>query len=299
MVRRKKAAPKLDTVHVGAAQMISVDADWQGNVDKALRICDRAARRGVQILCFPEAAATGYQWQKSKRLTAKVRAAAEPLPGPTVKRFEQKARQTNMYIIMGTVESPRNSDTLHNSVLVVGPSEGYIGKYRKAMIGGIFTPGREAPVFDTAHGRLGIFICHDSRYPELARIMALKGAQMLFQPTNYVIPRLSPRQVRRAYIGKQVSSRIRSMDNGLPLIVANAGRPEYINDSRIMTQATGGPEFLLARAKRREQLIDAVIEIQPKFVNKAVKTARENRWLMREYAEAARAAAARSPAGRG
>ncbi len=298
MARSKKAAPKCDIVRVGAAQMISVDADWQGNVDKALRFCDRAARRGVQILCFPEAAATGYQWQQSKRLTAKVRAAAEPLPGPTVKRFEEKARQTNMYIIMGTVESPRNSTTLHNSVFVVGPTEGYIGKYRKAMIRGIFTPGRAAPVFDTAHGRLGIFICHDSRYPELARTMALKGAQMLFQPTNYFHAGASAREARRIDVGKQVSSRIRAMDNGLPLVVANAGRTEYVNDSRIMTQATGGPEFLLARATRNEQLIDAILELSPRFANKAVKTARENRWLMREYADAA-LAAARSPANRG
>ena len=47
-----------------------------------------------------------------------------------------------------------------------------------ALCGGAYTPGRAAPVFDTVHGRLGIFICHDSRYSELARLMALKGARI-------------------------------------------------------------------------------------------------------------------------
>ena len=294
MATKRTRRKNPDIVRVGAAQMISRDADLEANVDKALRFCDRAARRGVQILCFPECAATGYEWQRSKRLTAKVKAAAEPLPGPMVRTFEEKARQTNLYVIMGTVERPRNSNKLYNAVFVVGPTEGYMGKYRKAMTGGVFTPGRAAPVFDTAHGRLGIFICHDSRYSELARLMALKGAQMLFQPTNYFYtspPHLTGHAVRRLYSGKQASSRMRAMDNGLQLVVANAGRREYVNDSRIETGAKGGPQILLARATRKEQLIAADLELQPKFDNKAVRSARKWGWLFREFADAARAAA--------
>ena len=80
-----------------------------------------------------------------------------------VKHFEKKAAATNMYIIMGMIEQPRHSSKRYNTAFLVGPTEGYMGKYRKILAERVFAPGREAPVFETAHGRLGIFICADKR----------------------------------------------------------------------------------------------------------------------------------------
>ena len=149
-----------------------------------------------------------------------------------------------------------------------------MGKYRKIFASDAFSPGRRAPVFDTPYGRLGIFICHDLRYPEVARLLAFKGAQILFNPSNYFKPSWDVRTARNLNIGRQNCQRVRAMDNGVPLILVNAGRHEYVYDTRILTQAKSGPEFVLAKATRKEQLVVADIEVPPSERNKPMRGAR-------------------------
>ena len=94
-----KTTRKTTRVRVGGVQMISSDWDLAGNVNKALRFCDRAAKREVQILCFPECASVGFDWVQQKPVADQV--PAEPVPGPLVQQFSQKAAETDMYIIFG------------------------------------------------------------------------------------------------------------------------------------------------------------------------------------------------------
>ncbi len=227
----------------------------------------------------------------NKTALAKVRAAAETVPGPMVKGFVQKARDTGMYIIMGMVERASRGDRLYNTAFVVGPTERYMGKYRKIFTSGAFSPGRQAPVFETRYGRLGIFICHDLRYPEVARLLVFKGAQILLNPSNYFKPHWDARTARNLNIGRQNCQRVRAMDNGVPLILVNAGRQEYVNDTRILTEAKSGPEFVLARATRKEQLVVADIEVPPPDRNKAKRQLGMRRWLFRELADTIKALA--------
>ncbi len=118
-----KTTEKTKRLKVGAVQMISTHWDLAGNLHKALRFCDRAARRHVQILCFPECASVGFDWVQEKPPADQV--PAEPVPGPLVQRFAEKARETDMYIIFGMAERPRRSKRLYNSAFLVGPEEGY------------------------------------------------------------------------------------------------------------------------------------------------------------------------------
>ena len=140
----KQQTPQLTTLRVAAAQMISRNGDTPANITKVLQWCDRAAARDVQILCFPEAASTGFDWIKDKRHFARLH--CEPVPGPMVKRFEKKAAATNMYIIMGMIEQPRHSTNRYNTAFLVGPTGGYMGKSRKILAERVFSPGRDAPV---------------------------------------------------------------------------------------------------------------------------------------------------------
>ena len=204
-----------------------------------------------------------------------------------VKHFEKKAAATNMYIIMGMIEQPRHSSKRYNTAFLVGPTEGYMGKYRKILAERVFAPGREAPVFETAHGRLGIFICADKRSPEIARLLTLRGAQMFFQPTNYShsFKNTSSYEIRKKYQGKFSAQRSRAMENGLPLIAANAGRSEYVNNSFIIEPNSQGPPHFLARATRKEQLLVADIEID---THRDLATAFKKRmgWLFKEIGRA-------------
>lgn len=268
-------------VRVGAVQLISEPHDAASNIARALAYCDRAARRGVQILCFPECATTGFDWVRDAQAAAHVY--AEPVPGPLVERFAAKARETDMYIIMGMVERPAGSRDLYNTAFLVGPEEGYIGRHRKVLAEHVFAPGTDANVFATRYGTIGIFICADMRSPELARLLALKGAGLLFQPTNYF--HADGVDIRRRYLGKCTAQRARAMDNGLPLVIANAGRHEYVNNSRIIGPDNQGPEPVLARATRKEQLLvaDVVLDL---MTNRAAAAAKRAPWLAEELAHA-------------
>jgi len=278
---------KLKNLRVGAVQMFSQPGDVTGNLAKAEKFCDRAAQRGVKVLCFPECMSTGWDptWLRDKRF--RNRFYAEPVPGPIVARFAEKAAETDMYIIFGMVEKLPNprSRKIYNTAVVVGPSEGYMGRQRKVHSEAAFEDGTEANVFDTRYGRIGIFICADQRSPELARLLACKGANLLFQPTYYSIRGCSdPRRVKSLYVGKCVAQRSRAMDNGLHLIAANGGRPEYVNNSRIIGPGLQGPEPVLARATHREQLLVADLEYDLNY-SKPKEKARRTPWLFRELGQ--------------
>ena len=276
-------------MRVGAVQMISQQGEIGANVAKALNYCDQAAKKGVEMLCLPECASTGFEWLGDRDAAAKVY--AEPVPGPMVEVFAKRARATGMYIIFGLVERPRNSKKIYNTAFLVGPEEGYIGRHRKVHAEKVFAPGAEAPVFDTRHGKVGIFICADPRSPELSRLLALKGARILFQPTNYF--HADGVDIRRRYMGKCTAQRARAMDNGVHLVIANAGRPEYVNNSRIVEPNGQGPEHKLAYATRKEQLLVADIEYERED-NRVLQAAARTPWLFKELgAEMVKAARGR------
>ena len=276
-------------MRVGAVQMISQQGEIGANVAKALNYCDQAAKKGVGMLCLPECASTGFEWLGDRNAAAKVY--AEPVPGPMVEVFAEKARATGMYIIFGVVERPRNSKKIYNTAFLVGPEEGYIGRHRKVHAEKVFAPGAEAPVFDTRYGKVGIFICADQRSPELSRLLALKGARILFQPTNYF--HADGVDIRRRYMGKCTAQRARAMDNGVHLVIANAGRPEYVNNSRIVEPNGQGPEHKLAYATRKEQLLVADIEYERED-NRVLQAAARTPWLFKELgAEMVKAARGR------
>ena len=280
--KREDKSP-LNTVRAGAVQMLSALEHPAGNIEKALRFCDVAATRGTQILCFPECASTGFDWVSQEGADRSVY--TEPVPGPMVERFAAKARALDMYIIMGMVERPPRSKKIYNTAFVVGPVEGYMGKYRKIYAEKVFAPGTEAPVFDTRLGRIGVFICADMRSTEISRLLVLKGATILFQPTAYWAVEVSGAYYTRRYLeGKHVSQRSRAIDNGVPLVVANIGRMDRVNDSRILMPNTQGPEQNLVRARRKEQLLVADVPLDA-LHNKAKDAARSRPWLFRELGQ--------------
>ncbi len=276
----------MQTTRVGAVQLISDERDVRGNIERALEYCDRAARRGVQILCFPECASTGFEWVSGGKASGCPH--AEPVPGPIAERFAAKAAETGMYIIYGVVERPRRARRIYNTAFLVGPVEGYIGKQRKVLSERVFANGSEADVFDTRHGKIGIFICADMRSPELSRLLVMKGAEILFQPTNFF--HADGVDIGKRYQGKGCAQRSRAMENGVHLVIANAGRTEYVNNSRIIGPDGQGPEPKLAYATRHEQLLVADIACDSGS-NKARAVARRTPWLFAELGkESAKAA---------
>lgn len=110
---------------------------------------------------------------------------AEMVPGPSTEYFGKLAKEHNLYIVAGLVE--REGKTLYNTSALLGPDGTLVGKYRKVTLprGEIehgITPGHDYPVFDTRFGKVGMMVCYDGFFPEVARALTIKGAEVIAWP---------------------------------------------------------------------------------------------------------------------
>jgi len=110
---------------------------------------------------------------------------AEPIPGPSTKYFGRLAKQHDLYIVAGLLERDRH--LIYNVAVLIGPDGEVVGKYRKVTLprgeieGGI-TPGKDYPVFETRFGRVGMMVCYDGFFPEVARALSNRGAEVIAWP---------------------------------------------------------------------------------------------------------------------
>jgi predicted amidohydrolase len=110
---------------------------------------------------------------------------AEPIPGPSTKYFGELARQHNLYIVVGLLE--REKHLVYNVGVLLGPDGQIAGKYRKVCLprGEIergCAPGHDYPVFNTRFGKLGMMVCYDGFFPEVARELSNRGAEVIAWP---------------------------------------------------------------------------------------------------------------------
>ncbi|MFM9092147.1 MAG: carbon-nitrogen hydrolase family protein [Verrucomicrobiota bacterium] len=119
---------------------------------------------------------------------------AEPIPGPSTRFFGELARRHNLYLVPGLVE--RDGHLIYNVAVLIGPDGEVAGKYRKIClprgeVDGGFTPGEEYPVFETRFGRVGLMVCYDGFFPEIARELANRGAEVIGFPVMGCNPLLA------------------------------------------------------------------------------------------------------------
>jgi predicted amidohydrolase len=162
----------------------------------------------------------------------------EPLDGPWLKRVGQLARQLNIYVSIGFAE--RRGENMHNSVAVFSPAGKMALHYSKThcLDEPFCTPGREFPVAATDLGTLGVLICYDRRFPEVPRILALKGAQTL------IVPAYGKDGERN-----EALLRTRAWENSVWLVYVRQNQALVINPSgKIIARDKGqGDELVLAR----------------------------------------------------
>lgn len=220
------------------------------NVETAIELIKSST---AKLLVLPELFNTGYLFLNKKE----VKDLAEEIPGgETCRRLEGFAREKKIFIAAGITE--KEGGKLYNSSFLVGP-DGYIGRYRKIHLFNEeklnFDPGDESPpVFDIREAKIGIMICFDWFFPETARILAVKGADIICHPSNLVLPHAPSAMVTR------------SLENKVFSVTANrTGMEErggktlsYIGQSQILD--TKGK--LLLRAKPDEETLGE-IDIDP------------------------------------
>ena len=110
---------------------------------------------------------------------------AEPIPGPSTEYFGTLAKRHNLHLVVGLYE--RDAHLIYNVAVLIGPEGTVLGKYRKVCLprneaaAGI-TPGEDYPVFQTRFGKVGMMVCYDGFFPEIARELANNGAEVIAWP---------------------------------------------------------------------------------------------------------------------
>ena len=169
-----------------------VQTNWTGDKESMIAAHEdyarKAAAQGAQVICFQELFYGPYFCQVQD---AKFYEYAEAIPGPTTERFQKLAQELNMVMVLPMYEEEQPG-VLYNAAAVVDADGTYLGKYRKHHIPHVsgfwekfyFRPGNGGyPVFDTAVGKIGVYICYDRHFPEGWRALGLNGAQIVFNPS--------------------------------------------------------------------------------------------------------------------
>ena len=180
---------------IALAQMTST-ADVAANLDCAFGLLEVAAAGGAKLVAYPEVFAC-IAGRREKL------AAAEPLDGPIVSEFRERAARHGLAVLLGSLHEriPGNSERVHNTSVLIGEDGALLASYRKRKLFDVDLPGaqiRESetieagiaapPVVETAIGRIALTICFDLRFSELYRDLRARGAEIVCVPSNFTAP---------------------------------------------------------------------------------------------------------------
>ena len=169
-----------------------VQTSWTGDKESMIKAHEEYARQaaaaGARVICFQELFYGPYFCQVQDTEYYEY---AESVPGPTTDRFGALAKELGLVMVLPVYEQEQPG-VLYNTAAVIDADGKYLGKYRKNHIPQVkgfwekfyFRPGNLGyPVFDTAVGRIGVYICYDRHFPEGWRALGLAGAKIVFNPS--------------------------------------------------------------------------------------------------------------------
>lgn len=240
------------TIRVGAGQVHGVLNDVATNLKITSEMMLEAARKGVQLLVLPECGLTGYVYSSA----SEVQSVAILVDGPEVHHVSELARTLGMYVVVGLLEASEDDPTVvHNTALLVAPDSSTFA-YRKTHLPWLgadrfVVAGNNLPVVvKTEFGQLGLSICYDLRFPEWARALALKGADVILNPTCWAT---SAGRVAELF------TRVRAAENHVYVIAANRGDDENGVEFIGMSQIVDPMGTILAVVERGTELLIADI----------------------------------------
>jgi predicted amidohydrolase len=240
----QKTAPLRHRVVKVASAFIDKAGTLEGNLARMLDMIDRAGAEKADMLCLGE---TVYDWGVSLPLDSR----AVEIPGPVTAKLSEQAARHNLYLALSLNE--KQDGLYYNTGLLIGRKGVIEGKYRKMQLplcegeDGI-TPGRGYPVFDTDFGRIGILICWDHGFPEVSRMLARQGAEILFLPTLW---------------HTEIQAPARAVDNGVYVVVS---APRWTDTPCRVINPLGEVIASAAGGERHESgLCTATIDLDKRF----------------------------------
>ncbi|MBI5683169.1 MAG: acyltransferase [Deltaproteobacteria bacterium] len=240
-------------MRIGFIQTKPVFGNIRVNVEDAV---EKIISTDADLLVLPELFSTGYQFKSKKELSS----LAEDVPaGYTTKALIDTAKRRKLFVVFGIAE--KSKGRFYNSSVLAGP-KGLISVYRKAHLfwneKKNFTPGNTPfDVHNIGIARIGMMICFDWIFPEVARILALKGADIICHPSNLVLPHCPQAMITRCLENRvfAITSNRIGTENRI-----NRKSLRFIGKSQIISPYG---EILYRASDNKEEM--KIVEINPKI----------------------------------
>jgi predicted amidohydrolase len=229
--------------------------DVQGNIDRGITWLEKAVKEyEAELVVFPETVTTTFVTGLE---TEELWDLVDDAPGRITQDIQAAAKSLGVHVVWPSYRRGPERGVIYNSSILIGPDGEVIGIYDKTHpfplersdCGGWVTVGNRADVYETALGTLGMIICYDGDFPELSRILAVKGAHIILRPSALL----------RSFDIWYITNCARAYDNHVYVVATNAVGPDaggsyYFGHSMIvnpiawrLAQARGGEEIIAAK----------------------------------------------------
>jgi len=246
---------------VSACVQIAVTPnDVQANIDKGVAWLEKAVQEyDAELVVFPETVTTSFvTGLEVNELWDLV----DEAPGRITAEIQKAAKAHGVHVVWPSYRRGPERGVVYNSSILIGPDGDIIGIYDKtdpfplerSDCGGWVTLGNRADVFETALGSIGMIICYDGDFPELSRLLAVKGAEIILRPSALL----------RSFDIWYITNCARAYDNHVYVVATNAvgadaGGSYYFGHSMIVTPIA----WRLAQARGGEEIIAAKLDPDP------------------------------------
>nr|WP_300314435.1 carbon-nitrogen hydrolase family protein [Halomonas sp.] len=183
------------------AQTFPERGNIEANLADIARLCEQAVNANVDLVALPELGISGYN------IFEQLDSLSEPIDGPTSARLAALAHQYRLHLLVGLAERQPDGSLANAAVLFDDQGQRQATYHKRQLWDrehAFFSPGNELCVVDTRLGRLGLMICYDNEFPEMARALAQRGADIILSPTANMVPNAERQQLQ---------IRTRAMDN--------------------------------------------------------------------------------------
>ena len=247
--------------HIAACVQIAAKPnDVKYNLEKAAHWLEKAVKEyESELIVFPETITTGFTPNMPPEEFYEL---ISEVPGRDTEMIQKLAKEHGVHVVLPLYERGKKKGEILNSSLLIDDRGIIVGNYRKTHPfpteriegGGWTTPGNETVVVDTKLGKIGMIICYDGDFPELSRVLALKGAEIITRPSALL----------RSFEIWEMTNKARAYDNHVYMLSCNAIGPDaaenyYFGHSMIVSPIAQ----TLALARGTEEIIASRLSADP------------------------------------
>jgi len=234
--------------------------DVQANIKKGIMWLEKAvSEHEAELVVFPETVTTGYETNLTPEELWDL---VDEAPGRITHDIQAAAKKLGVHVVWPTYRRAGERGAVYNSAILIGPDGEIIGIYDKTHPapwertdgGGWVQVGTRADVFETALGTIGMIICYDGDFPELSRLLAVKGAEIIVRASA----------LQRSYEIWYITNAARAYDNHVYVVASNLVGPDACDNYGFGHSMIINPiAWRLAQARGTEEIVSARLDPDP------------------------------------